>query len=331
METLRPLATRPALAAPPRIVDTLDAFAAAQERRKRRPGTIRTYRRELHAFARALGDGATVADVTPATVDAYHAAIGHLSASTIGKKLSAIRAWCRWCIRRGLRADDPTIDLEWPRRPRRLPRPLASDTLERLETLLAAPLTDLSRRARWTRNRDRRIVLLLLYGGFRRTEAAGLRWEDVDPRRRIAIVRTETAKGGSERAVPPHPRVVAELARTPREARVGAVAGRRDGRCLRGSSIGHLFDRWLGTLGVSAHQLRHTCATLMLEHGADIREVQSVLGHRDIRTTEGYLGLTDARKTAAVDGLPASFRAEQTPRRQVRRSGGARRPVKGAR
>ena len=290
-----------------RVLESLPGFAGYMAGRTLRDQTIATYVRDVRQFAAWLGADATIADVTPATIDAYQAALGRRAAATIGQRLSALRCWSRYLLRSGLRADDPTLHVEWPRRPKRLPRPLDSDTLAALEAVLAAPLPPRSSRARWVRQRDRRIVLLLLYGGFRRTEAASLRWEDVDLRRRTVIVRSDAAKGGSERVVPLHPRVVADLARTPIGERRGALAGRRDGTCLRGTSIGHIFDRWLGTLPISPHKLRHTLATELLRSGADLRSVQATLGHRDIRTTEGYLGLIPERQQQAIDRLPSRF------------------------
>jgi integrase/recombinase XerD len=102
---------------------------------------------------------------------------------------------------------------------------------------------------------------------------------------------------------------VDELATTPEAQRRGAVAGHPDGRCLSHKSIGLIFERWLNDLGlrISAHKLRHSCATELLISGADIREVQATLGHADIRTTEGYTALIPARQRAAINRLPSRF------------------------
>lgn len=157
--------------------------------------------------------------------------------------------------------------------------------------------------------RNIRILLLLLYAGLRRAEAAGLRWSDVDLDRRTLIVRAETAKGGSERVVALHPRVVANLAETPRVLRRGAVAGHPDGRCLSHKTLGTVFERWLAVRGlrISAHRLRHTCATQLLLAGASLRDIQQVLGHADIRTTEGYLDVLSEEQRRAIERLPDRF------------------------
>src|SRR5262245_62894184 len=108
--------------------------------RKLSVNTIASYRKCVRSFARALGDGSTIADVTADAIDAFQEELGEREAATISKYLSAIRAWCRWSIRAGLRADDPTLDLIWPKRSDVLPRALSSDELTQLEALLAAPL-----------------------------------------------------------------------------------------------------------------------------------------------------------------------------------------------
>src|SRR5262249_57924829 len=138
-------------------------------------------------------------------------------------------------------------------------------------------------------------------------EIAGLVWDDVYLADEQIIVRTENAKGGNERIVWLHPRVVAELETTPVGKRRGAVAGHPDGRCLSHKSIGHIFERWLADQGlrISAHKLRHSCATEMLRGGANVREAQATVRHADIRTTEGYMALIAEQQRKAIRRLPA--------------------------
>ncbi len=265
---------------------------------------------KVRAFLAWLGDEPMIVDVTGEGLGRYQLTLAHLASSTIRKKFSAIRSWCRWCQRVKLREDDPTAELDWPKRRKRLPRALKVDELRTLETILARePAPDLHAKARRLWWRNRLIVLLLLYGGFRRAEVAGLRWADIDLDAGTALVREETAKGGNERVVPLHPRVVAELQRTPLREQRGAVAGHPDGRCLSHKSIGLVFERWLAAEGlrISAHRLRHTCATQLLKHGASLRDVQATLGHSDIRTTEGYIDLLTDQQRDAVRRLPDRF------------------------
>lgn len=298
-----------ALAVSPAIDATLSSFAAALESRKLRRTTIDTYTAAVGRFAAWLGIDATIADIQPQTIARYQLHRRQLSAATIAKELTALRSYCRWTIRARLRADDPTLEMEYPRKRRRLPRPLKAEELEQLESILAKapPLLDVKARRLWVRNR--RIVLVLLYTGLRRSEVAGLRWDDVYLREAQLIVRSETAKGGGERIVPLHPRVVAELATTPPAERRGAIAGHPDGRCLSHKSIGAIFERWLADQGlrISAHKLRHSCATELLRSGAGLKEVQATLGHADVRTTENYAALIPERQREAIGRLPARF------------------------
>lgn len=310
METKTGIEVR--LAESPAIVGTLEDFAAYLATKKVRDRTIDTYRRAVSRFAAWLGDESTIGEITAESIGRHQRERRSRSAATLGKELSAIRSYCRYLIRAKIRADDPTLDMEFPKRRKRLPRPLKKEQLRQLESILDAPppVLDVRRRRIWFRNR--RIVLVLLYTGLRRTEVAGLTWDDVYLADAQLIVKQETAKGGHERIIPLHPRVVEELERTPPEKRRGAVAGHPDGRCLSHKSIGLIFERWLNDLGlrISAHKLRHTAATELLISGADLREVQETLGHADIRTTQGYTALVPERQRAAIERLPHRFGGE---------------------
>jgi site-specific recombinase XerD len=297
------------------ILETLDPYLEYLAGRKMQPRGRDTYRRELVAFARWLGMRANVAGVTAEAIDSYQIACEALAPATIGKKLSAIRSWCRWCLRKRLRTDDPTLDLEWPDRDEGIPRALTGDELRRLEAALDAAMPVLERKARRVRARDRLLVLLMLYAGLRRAEAAGILWKDIDLDAQTLTVRREVAKGGRPRAIPLHERLIRELsAIVPRERR-GAVAGhkltgKQQGRALSHKSVGHIFERWLADewgLEISAHQLRHTFATQLLRAGADLVTIQRLLGHKSLATTQRYLQVEDDQKRTAVAKLPHRF------------------------
>lgn len=296
----------------PAILGTLDEFRVYLASRKMRERASATYCREVVAFAAWLGDDTLVLHLTEVVCERYQAHMSRLASATISKKLSALRAYARFCVRRGFLAADPTSNLEWPRRRKRLPRPLKAHELAQLEAILArsAPVLDRKARRLWFRNR--RIVLLMLYAGLRRAEVAGLVWDAVYLAEGFLIVSEETAKGGTERSVPLHPRLHADLATTPESEQRGAVAGHPDGRCLSHKSIGHIFERWLADAGlrISAHRLRHTNATEQLRAGASLRDIQATLGHADIRTTEGYVALLPERQRAAIGRLPERFGTE---------------------
>jgi len=292
---------------PPLIAQTLDSFAAALAGQKKlRPRTIDTYVSSIKRFAAHLGTEPTIADVTADSIGRYQIAKAHLAPAMIAKELSSIRAYCRWAIRAHLRGDDPTLDIEWPKRDEPIPRALSARDLRLLDRILSAPLPILDIKTRHRMTRDKRIVLLGLYAGLRLSEIADLTWKTVDLDRGTMVVR---GKGGRDRMLPIHERIASDLGSTPEERQRGAVCGHADGRPLSYKTIPHTFDRWLKEEGldISAHQLRHTFATQLLWAGRDIRTIQRLLGHASLATTERYLSVEMEQKKAAVDCLPGHF------------------------
>lgn len=296
--------TQITLATSPAILGTLESFAAQLAARKCSARTIDTYGRALARFVASLCDEPTIADIHAESIGRYQVDRRHLAPATIGKDLSAIRAYCRWCIRAKLRADDPTLELEWPKRSEPIPRALSLRELRELDALLDQPLPVLDVKTRHVRQRDHRIVLLMLYAGLRLSEVARLLWRDVDLEAGALIVRQ--GKGRKDRALPIHHRLASNLALTPVEKQKGALCGHADGRALSYKSIPHTFDRWLKAEGMalSAHQLRHTFATRLLWAGRDLRTIQRLLGHASLSTTERYLQVEMEQKREAVDALP---------------------------
>jgi integrase/recombinase XerC len=304
MDTQQTERTIGVLVASPGIMNTMGSFAASLAAKKVRTRSIETYIKAMRCFAAWLRDDATIGGVTTESISRYQLARSDRAAATIGKELSAIRAYCRWCIRARLRLDDPTLPIEWPTRIDPIPRALNARTLRRLDRVLAQPLPLLDPKARQRLTRDRRIVLLMLYAGLRLSEVAALDWADVDLDASTIVVRD--GKGGRHRVLPIHDRLLSDLLTTPDERQRGAVCGHADGRHLSYKSIPHTFDRWLKEAGIdiSAHQLRHTFATRLLWAGADLRTIQRLLGHASLATTERYLSVEMEQKRAAVDRLP---------------------------
>jgi len=292
------------LASAPKIINTLDSFAASLAGRKLSTRTVETYLKSIRQFAAWVSDEATIADVNAERITAFQIAKKHLEAATVSRHLSAIRTYSRWCIKAKLRADDPTLEIEWPKRIEPLPRALTQRELRMFDKILAEHLPVLDKKTRYKVERDRRIVLVMLYAGLRLSEVASLKWQDVDLDAGTLTVRK--GKGGHSRVIPLHDRLKADLERTPEEDQRGAVCGHRDGRPLSYKSIPHVFDRWLKGAGldISAHQLRHTFATRMLWAGADLRTIQRLLGHASLETTARYLNLEMDQKRTAVDKLP---------------------------
>jgi site-specific recombinase XerD len=272
--------------------------------RGHRPRGVDRYIDQIRAFIRYLGPDATMADVHTESITNYQEHLARRCMSgTVGNALTSIRSFCRWAIQAGLRSDDPTLSIQWPKLSKPAPRALSQRELHQLFKALKMP-DDIDAGKQFTWGRNRRAIMLMLFAGLRISEAAALRWRDVDIEGRYLVVRD--GKGGKDRSVPLHPILLAELSNAPSHRPHWAVAGKTDGSGMAVKSMAHIFERWLPGLGlaISAHQLRHSFATELLRTRADIREIQELLGHESLETTQRYLALDPERLRAAVELLP---------------------------
>jgi len=264
---------------------------------QRSPRTVDAYRRDLAALHRFLGKN--VARVTPEELESWVASMRAegLAASTIARRVSAIRAYFRHLVLIGMRDENPAASLQLPRRGRTLPRALSPAETERL--IDAA--TGTTPRAL----RDRALVELLYGAGLRVSEAVGLEKNGVALEERVVRV---LGKGGKERLVPLG-RPAAEAVRRylalgrphlDRRYRPELFLNARGGALTRAGAfliLRKLADRaGLEPGRVHPHLLRHSFATHLLEGGADLRSVQEMLGHADLGTTERYTHVSDRRR-----------------------------------
>jgi integrase/recombinase XerD len=260
--------------------------------------TLTAYRRDLRAYAAWLaGRGLGVRDVVEADVVAYIGALREqgLAAASVARSLVAVRALHRFLVAEGEAEVDPTAQVERPRVPRGLPKALAE---EEVAALLAAPVGDDA-----IARRDRAILEVLYGTGLRVSELVGLSLGDVDL---DASLLRAFGKGSKERIVPigshatralvawlgegGRPQLVPAQWRRRGDAEA-VFLGQRGGRLTRQGAWDVLRRRGaqVGLAGrLSPHVLRHSCATHMLDHGADIRVVQELLGHASISTTQVY-------------------------------------------
>ena len=273
--------------------------------------TLAAYRRDLNAYVEFLsGRAVGLADVAERTIEDYLAfqrASGKAPAS-VARSLVAVRALHRFCEDEGLTTTNPAADVERPRVPSGLPKALSEDEIA---SLLASVVGEdaLARRDR--------AILEVLYGcGLRVGELVGLSLADLDLD--AHFVRA-FGKGAKERLVPigrlatealrswltPSGRSVLVPARWARRTDSDAVfLNARGGRISRQGAWGvvrHYGDRvGLGDR-LTPHVLRHSCATHMLDHGADIRIVQELLGHASISTTQVYTKVSTERLRRVYD------------------------------
>ncbi|MFW5825770.1 MAG: site-specific tyrosine recombinase XerD [Marinobacter sp.] len=217
---------------------------------------------------------------------------GHKNA-TAARRLSGVRRFYRYLLREQLVAEDPTLRIESPRLARRLP-----DTLSEadVEALLDEPLGDRVQDER-LELRDR-AMLEILYGcGLRVTELVSLRVDQVNLRQGVIRV---TGKGDKERLIPMGEEAVDWLLRYMNEARGELLRGRvsddlfpgNRGTAMSRQAFWYRIRHYARRAGIrkklSPHTLRHAFATHLLNHGADLRVVQMLLGHADLSTTQIY-------------------------------------------
>ena len=282
------------------------------------PNTLSAYGRDLADFSAYLA--ARGRPVARAATDDVRGYLGQLSrrgfaASSVGRRLSAVRQFYRFLYAEGHRPDDPAAILEGPKRGRTVPKVLSIEEVDRLlaaarvageRAELAAP--DRLRAARLT------CLIEVLYAtGLRVSELVTLPASAAEPQARMLIVR---GKGGKERLVPLNE--AAKQAMRDYLALLAAASPKPKSRWLFPSfgESGHLtrqhFARDLKSLAaaaglrpdrVSPHVLRHAFASHLLHNGADLRVVQTLLGHADISTTQIYTHVLEERLKSLVRDL----------------------------
>ncbi|MBA4177593.1 MAG: site-specific tyrosine recombinase XerD [Leptothrix sp. (in: Bacteria)] len=250
--------------------------------------TLAAYRRDLGLFAAWLGKApgqATESDLLAYMAD-RHAAT---KATTANRRLTVFRRYFRWAVREHLAAADPTLRLQAARQALRVPKTLSE---AQVEALLAAPDVDTELGLR-----DRAMLELMYASGLRVSELVSL--QSVQLGMNDAVLRV-LGKGSRERLVPFGDEARAWLQRYLASARAPILAGRqsealfvtRQGGGMSRQMFWKIVKRHALQGGVTAplspHTLRHAFATHLLNHGADLRAVQMLLGHADIGTTTIY-------------------------------------------
>lgn len=254
--------------------------------------TLAAYRRDLALFAAWLGSSrqAELEAATEADLRAYIAARHPDSRpSSANRRLSVFRRFFRHLVREGRRSDDPSLRLRTARQPQRFPSTLS---FTQVEALLEAP--DVSTPLGL---RDRAMLETLYATGLRVSELVDLPSLGVSLEQGVVRV---IGKGNKERLVPLGEHACHWLARWMREARRDLLGERASdamfvtqrGRAMTRQMFWTLIRRYSIVAGITAplspHTLRHAFATHLLQHGADLRVVQMLLGHADISTTQIY-------------------------------------------
>lgn len=255
--------------------------------------TLDSYRRDLKQFAAWLAEknGCDLLAAAQPMIQDYlaHKFRAKARASTAARLLSSLKRFYRHAVRQNLITVDPTLRIEAPKLPRSLPKTL---TEADVESLLAAPAVDEPLGLR-----DRAMLEVLYASGLRVSELVTLKTPQIS--RDMGVVRV-LGKGSKERLVPLGEEALGWLERYLHESRP-ALLGQRVSDALfvtaraaamTRQSFWHLIRRYSLQAGlhkpISPHTLRHAFATHLLNHGADLRVVQLLLGHSDISTTQIY-------------------------------------------
>ncbi len=288
----------------------ISAFLEAQAAERGASDNTRlAYGRDLRDVSDWLADrGSGFADATRADVEDYlvHCDAQGFAKSTRARRLSAIKQLYRFAFEEGLREDNPALQIAGPGRDRKLPKTLSTEEVDRL--LAAAETTG---RGEADRLRNACLMQVLYATGMRVTELVTLPMSAARGDPRLLLVR---GKGGKERMVPLSPPARAALAAwlEEREARDDAARAERRtpspflfaSRGRSGHLTRHGFYALIKEIAVAAgvspakvtpHTLRHAFATHLLENGADLRSIQTFLGHADVATTEIYTHVIEAR------------------------------------
>ncbi|WP_460487536.1 site-specific tyrosine recombinase XerD [Curvibacter fontanus] len=257
--------------------------------------TLTAYRRDLTLYARWLtARGRTLLESTEPDINAYFSARHAATrATTANRRLTVFKRYFRWALRERRINADPTLRLQAARQALRVPKTL---TEAQVEALLAAPGENTPLALR-----DRTMLELIYASGLRVSELVGLKTYNVSLSEHVLRV---FGKGNKERLVPFGEVASHWLQRYLQEARPALLAGKQTDDLfvtLRGIRAGEAMSRvmfWMIvkkhalaagiTAPLSPHTLRHAFATHLLNHGADLRAVQMLLGHADISTTTIY-------------------------------------------
>jgi integrase/recombinase XerC len=301
--------------------DAAQAFVRYLETERRAsPHTVKAYGRDVGSLVRYLAEKKGVREVGDVDLYALRGWLGELArthaASSVACKVAAVRSWMRWLRRRGMLRANPADELASPKVRRPLPTFLSVDA--------AAEVMEAPDASTPEGKRDRAVLELLYGSGLRVSEVVGLDLDTVDLGGATARV---VGKGRKERIVPMGRACVEALGSFLAER--GALADPKtraiDARALfltkRGRRLGvravHSLVQRYGALGAGRadlhpHALRHTCATHLLDGGADLRAIQELLGHASLSTTQRYTHLSMEHLMRVYDAAHPLARAKRT-------------------
>jgi len=284
-----------------------------------RPLTLDAYNRDLSQFGGFLRKRRrTLAEARRDDVRAFvfRGLSDGLDSRSAARKLSALRHFYKYLLLDRVTDHDPTVNIETPKQWKVLPKSLATSEVEAMLRPAANTLNE-SKYGTSLRQRDQAMLEVLYGGALRVSELTSARVADLKLEVGMILVR---GKGDKERIVPLGTAAQQAIAAYLREGRRTLLAGKtspllfvaRGGKPLTRQRVWQMIKHASAAAGrhASPHMLRHSCATHMVERGADLRTVQTILGHADIATTQVYTHV-------ATDRLSSVYRKHH-PRARMR-------------
>ena len=259
--------------------------------------TLQAYRRDLVTFANWLqSQGQTLLSVTSGNIQGFLAVRANCSSRSAARLLSCLRGFYRYQVRENRLQQDPTTLIDSPSLGRPLPKSLSEQDVE---ALLQAP--DIQDPVGL---RDRAMLEMLYATGLRVSELVGLTLSQMNVRQGVVRV---FGKGNKERLVPFGDEAMAWVTRYLHESRAWLLGEKQSdvlfpsnrGQQMTRQTFWYRINHWAFAAGIekhiSPHMLRHAFATHLLNHGADLRVVQLLLGHSDLSTTQIYTHIATTR------------------------------------
>jgi site-specific recombinase XerD len=289
-----------------------DFLRFCESERRLAPMTCSAYKRDVSAcLAYLQAEGIELAEVRVTHLRAFLAEEQKRrpAVASQARTTAALKCFFRFLVEEERLLRDPALPLRTPKKRESLPDVL---TMGELERLLVQP----GRADLWERHfdgkaeRDRLLLALMAYGGLRRSELLGLDWDDVDLARRLLRIRK--AKGGRQRTIPIHSAlapVFAEYYATRVPLTEQAVFIGVQGSRLHPTQLGQLFRRYARAAGVTErkrvtpHTLRHVFASELLRAGANLRQIQELLGHKHLDSTQRYTRVNAHELRGAIKRL----------------------------
>jgi integrase/recombinase XerD len=282
------------------------------------PLTVIAYTRDITQFAGFLKKRPLPAARRQDVCDFLdHLFSNHVDGRSVARKLSALRHFYKYLLLDRHIAHDPTLNLETPRQWKVLPKALARDEIA---TMLEPRSLTTGKLAAAIVLRDRAMLETFYGGALRVSEVVGVKLEDLKLDLGYVLVR---GKGDKERIVPLGMPAIQSVREYLGDGREALAKGKSSPLVFIGRGARKITRQWVWKIvraassrngrNASPHMLRHSCATHMVEAGADLRTVQTILGHADISTTQVYTHL-------ALDRLKNVYR-EHHPRARIRHAG----------